>query len=221
MIKPHKINKLTHFIKAWYLENTSICDKLIDWHKSTPCREPGSIASKGAAKIDHSVKKSVDSNLGQYGPRELLREFAIDNLQLACDAYIKLFPECNKGDPWGIWDGVNIQEYQPGDGFYAWHCERQGYSDPGGSRHLVWMMYLNTVTDGGFTEFKFQNLKIKPERGLIVIWPSDWTHTHRGVTSKTQKKYIITGWYNYRRPSESESVKPSIKQSTGNIILDT
>jgi len=29
-----------------------------------------------------------------------------------------------------------------------------------------------------------------------VIWPADFTHTHRGIVSKTQEKYIATGWYN-------------------------
>ena len=59
------------------------------------------------------------------------------------------------------------------------------------------MMYLNDVTDNGETEFLHQNLKIIPEKGKLVIWPSDWTHTHRGITSTTQEKYIITGWFNF------------------------
>ena len=59
------------------------------------------------------------------------------------------------------------------------------------------MTYLNDVIDGGETEWYYQNIKIKPERGLTVIWPSDWTFTHRGNTSPTQTKYIATGWFNF------------------------
>ena len=33
--------------------------------------------------------------------------------------------------------------------------------------------------------------------GSTLIWPATWTHTHKGVISKTQTKYIITGWYSY------------------------
>ena len=40
-------------------------------------------------------------------------------------------------------------------------------------------------------------LKIKPKKGLTVLWPTDWTYTHRGIASPSQLKYIITGWYSY------------------------
>ena len=55
------------------------------------------------------------------------------------------------------------------------------------------MTYLNTVKNGG-TEFYYQKLKVDAVKGLTLIWPSDWTHTHKGVISKKQKKYILTGW---------------------------
>jgi len=58
------------------------------------------------------------------------------------------------------------------------------------------MTYLNDVDEGG-TEFKNQKIKLPARKGLTTIWPTDWTHTHRGVISKTQDKYIITGWFNY------------------------
>jgi hypothetical protein len=55
--------------------------------------------------------------------------------------------------------------------------------------------FLNDVTDQGETEFFHQKIKIKPQKGLTVIWPADWTYTHRGIASPTQDKYIITGWF--------------------------
>ena len=45
------------------------------------------------------------------------------------------------------------------------------------------MTYLNTIKVGGETEFLYQKLKIKPKKGLTLIWPTDWTHTHRGLIS--------------------------------------
>ena len=57
------------------------------------------------------------------------------------------------------------------------------------------MTYLNNVTDKGETEFLHQKLKIKPEIGKTLIWPTDFTHTHRGIPSPTQEKYIVTGWF--------------------------
>jgi hypothetical protein len=61
------------------------------------------------------------------------------------------------------------------------------------------MTYLNDVTDDGETEFYYQQVKFQPKKGLTVIWPADWTHTHRGIASMTQDKYIVTGWYNFTK----------------------
>ena len=59
------------------------------------------------------------------------------------------------------------------------------------------MTYLNDVNDGGETEFIHQGMQIHPEKGKTLIWPADWTHTHRGIPSPTETKYIVTGWFNF------------------------
>ena len=33
--------------------------------------------------------------------------------------------------------------------------------------------------------------------GRLVIWPAYWTHIHCGIVSKTQTKYIATGWFEF------------------------
>ena len=86
---------------------------------------------------------------------------------------------------------IYIQKYPPGGGFKKWHFEEPGHL----KRCLVFMTFLNDMTDEGGTEFLYQDLKVEPKKGLTLIWPSYWTHTHRGVISKTQEKYIVTGWY--------------------------
>jgi hypothetical protein len=58
------------------------------------------------------------------------------------------------------------------------------------------MTYLNDVDDGG-TEFYYQKTIIKAEKGLTLIWPADWTYTHKGQISNTKEKTIITGWISY------------------------
>ena len=69
-----------------------------------------------------------------------------------------------------------------------------------GNRILVFMTYLNDVKDGG-TEFLYQKLTTPAKKGLTLIWPTDFTHTHRGVISQTKEKYIATGWYAYDTPN--------------------
>lgn len=82
-----------------------------------------------------------------------------------------------------------------GGGFKEYHFENDGSFDKG-ARNLVFMTYLNNVEDGG-TQFYYQDITVPAIKGLTVIWPSYWTHTHKGVISKTQEKTIITGWYSF------------------------
>ena len=37
------------------------------------------------------------------------------------------------------------------------------------TRTMAWMVYLNDVEEGGETEFLYQQLKVKPKKGTVVI----------------------------------------------------
>ena len=93
-------------------------------------------------------------------------------------------------------DGYTLQKYNPGQGYHLMHCENSG-TKFSNRRVLAWMIYLNDVTEGGQTYFPYQNKKIKPRAGDAYIWPAYFTHPHKGIVSKTQSKYIVTGWVVY------------------------
>ena len=38
------------------------------------------------------------------------------------------------------------------------------------NRTMAWMVYLNDVEEGGETEFLYQQVKLKPKKGTVVIW---------------------------------------------------
>ena len=88
-----------------------------------------------------------------------------------------------------------IQKTIPGGGYHVWHCERDGML--GAARAFAFMVYLNDVEEGGETEFLYQKMRVTPKKGTVVIWPSDWTHTHRGNPPLSGDKYIYTGWLEY------------------------
>ena len=88
---------------------------------------------------------------------------------------------------------AQIQYYRPGQGYKEWHSER---TSGGNRRCLVFMTYLNTVPEAG-THFKYQKLTTPAEKGLTVMWPTDFTHTHKGQITKHHEKYILTGWLGY------------------------
>ncbi len=101
-------------------------------------------------------------------------------------------------DPFEINFTFNMQRFLPGEGYHKFHSERASFDTR--DRVGVWMIYLNDVYDRGWTEFFYQQHFEIPKTGKIVCWPSDWTHTHRGIISPTEVKYILTGWFTFIDP---------------------
>lgn len=189
-----------NFIISSFLDDVNICYELIEYFKKSHDKKPGKCGhdkyNMGVLDIDKkdSIDVTIDLNNPFNGP--CIKKY-IDELQKVCNHYIEIFPFCNEYSPWRITEDFNIQYYPPGGGFKIYHSERTRGNSFISNRHLVFMTYLNDVEDCGETEFYHQNLKIKPEKGKTLIWPADWTHTHRGIPSPTQEKYIVTGWFSF------------------------
>lgn len=181
-----------NFIGEYMLDDLSICDEIIDFYSTSNKKQLGA-TSKG---VDIAVKNSTDVMVN-WQTDEIAQKY-VDSLAGLTNKYIEEYNFCNVYSAWSITEPINIQHYDPNGGFYKWHTERASSDMPVASRHLAFMTYLNDVNDAGETEFYYQKLKVKPKKGLTLIWPADWTHTHRGVPSPTEEKYIITGWFNFR-----------------------
>ena len=92
---------------------------------------------------------------------------------------------------------INLQWYSAGEGGYPyWHCELypRDASAETLHRHLLWTLYLNDEFEEGETEFLFQQLKVKPRTGSLLIAPTAFTHTHRGNRPQNGDKFIATSW---------------------------
>jgi hypothetical protein len=57
--------------------------------------------------------------------------------------------------------------------------------------------YLNTVTEGGETEFRIHERRIKPQEGYLLLFPSPWPSDHRAHPPRSGPKYIITTWLRF------------------------
>jgi hypothetical protein len=197
---------IENFIHGQYLEDEFLCDKIIDYFKSSPNKVKGICYddSKKEYRIDINIKNSLDLTLT---PDSTLYNSYLNELQKVIDQYVNKFAYCSTITSWGLLEPINIQYYEPGGGYYDWHCERSNGCYPASIRHLVFMTYLNDVNDAGETEFFHQGIKIKPKRGLTVIWPADWTYTHRGIPSISEEKYIVTGWFSFLDGIQEQPVK--------------
>lgn len=193
------------FIGGWFLRDLSICDELIDFWKQHPdYQRPGvsGYTDMDGGRVNTDIKDSIDITLTTQNPPPVLKNY-VQQLQEVMNCYKEKFTWAGAYSSYALMEPVNLQYYKPGGGFKQWHTERTESHFPSVTRHLVFMTYLNDVDDQGETEFYYQNIKVKPVKGLTLIWPADWTYTHRGVPSPSQEKFIITGWYNFiARPIE-------------------
>ena len=85
-----------------------------------------------------------------------------------------------------------VQKTIPGGGYHVWHFENDDVMFS--RRILTYILYLNDIFDGGETEFLYQSERIPPKEGTLVIFPTAFTHTHRGNPPLKGTKYIMTGW---------------------------
>lgn len=180
------------FIGGWFFENTTVCDRIIEFFDDNPQLTFEGRTTDGVVE---SIKKSTDLSL--TNAPNILQNLYHSELQKVCLSYIRRYEWCARFSSWSIIDAVNLQKYNPGGGYYAWHTERVSGVPPVGTRCLVFLTYLNDVECEGETEFFYQKIKVKPQKGLTLIWPSDWTHVHRGIPSPKETKYVATGWYNF------------------------
>ena len=141
------------------------------------------------ANEDNSIKKSTDLVVSGKEPWKDVDKALFQSLGSAVIEFREVFPFF-KGPFKDM--GYGIQRTLPGE-HYHWHID--GGSHDFSHRQLVAIWYLNDVPGpGGETEFLFQDLKIKPEIGKLILFPPFWTHEHRGVTLQEGTKYIATTW---------------------------
>jgi len=191
----YKIDTNTH-IGGWFMPE-KICDDIIKYFNSNKDLQHEGVAASGGAGKKYAneptlnIKKSTDITILENDISEPFGSYRV-LLQECLDNYIKKYEHVNSNNKFNINTPYNIQYYKPNEGYKIWHFENAGNRN----RLLAFMTYLNDCDDGG-TEFKYQDLITPAKKGLTVIWPANWTHTHKGQISKTKEKYIVTGWYTF------------------------
>jgi len=194
-VREYKNNSNNNFVEGYYLSDLSICDNLIKLFENSNKKIEGLIGQG----LDKKIKDSLDLqlNINDINNSPILYSY-FKELSEAINLYKKKYIFCDKEiAKWGIQHDFNIQKYKPSQAYHGWHCETSSINSS--KRHLVFMTYLNDVKQGGETEFYYQKLKVKPEKGLTLIWSADWTFTHKGHTTIDEDKYIITGWYEFKK----------------------
>jgi len=174
-----------------YTMNTDLCKQIVEWTLNNRKR----LEHDRLRQYSWIPLPQVDDNLHQQYMTEL---------DSCLDQYKLKYPTCWKN--LNLFDATEprLQLYEPGDAYTHAHCENDGVPWTV-RRHLVYMTYLNTVDEGGGTEFSDWDLTTDCVQGNTVIWPAGWQYYHRGIAAPSQRKMILTGWYVFR---ETTTAKP-------------
>jgi Rps23 Pro-64 3,4-dihydroxylase Tpa1-like proline 4-hydroxylase len=99
----------------------------------------------------------------------------------------------NINEPIFLNEPFNVLKYQTGQ-------EYKSHYDGGSAsaRTISPILYLNDDYEGGDIEFVNFNIKIKPEKGMLILFPASYPYMHiaHPVTSGT--KYAIVNWLHDR-----------------------
>jgi hypothetical protein len=188
---------MTTFIEEYQLSDLTICDSLLrlfwDAHDKK-LTYPGKSGPAGRSQPD--VKKSTDfwlQDADKVGPPEKYRwDHYHNELNKFIDEYLEKYRFFEFGGTFISRHLPQIQWYKPEEGYYQWHID--GAQMSACDRAMVFMTYLNDIEDGGGTMFYHQDYTVKPKKGKTVIFPAGYTHLHKGEISKTEDKFILTGW---------------------------
>jgi len=139
---------------------------------------------------DHfSLNFNNDVNYNILSGDNLSMEF-LPKIKDFVDEYLKKFSVLGQ-EKLLIYD-TKAKKIPVGGGFHNWHYENTGLQVS--ARKLVIQLYLNTIEEGGETEFLYINKRIKAEQGRLIIFPAAFTHTHRGNPPIGKDKYIVSTW---------------------------
>jgi hypothetical protein len=166
----------------------AFCDEVITRFEANPQQQyAGRIGQ--LREQDDSVKKTTDLVVSNKADWKDVDQMFFRSLGAAMRELRDAFPYF-RGPFKDI--GYQVQRYRAGE-YYHWHID--GGSHELSQRQLVAIWYLNdVVAPGGETEFLFQQIRVRPERGKLVLFPPFWTHEHRAVELEHGLKYIATTW---------------------------
>jgi len=92
-----------------------------------------------------------------------------------------------------FFEGYNMLKYQTGAEYKAHYDGSTGIG-----RHISCILYLNDAYDGGEIEFPNFNLKIKPEKAMLILFPSNFAYRHIAHPVISGTKYAIVTWLHDR-----------------------
>jgi hypothetical protein len=150
-----------------------------------------------------------------YGHRESYTHPILAPLgQSLLDQYYAKYPELYYIDQTIMYTGWRVKHFPVGHAFERWHCEHNKIIP---HRILCTLVYLTDNPDAG-TEFMHSGHRVVSRKGRAIVFPTFFTHVHRGQTS-SQSRWIMSNYlFMGDQPSDNVRTNPPV---TGPMLTDS
>lgn len=164
------------------------------------CRDPDSgVSWRRATVIDRDDRSGVVSDARTNFDLGITQYIGINNHDAIVDTHNQFYVLINRAvstyckryginepfwhEPYNLLRYSTGQEYKPHyDGSTVGH------------RHISCIVYLNDDYEGGELEFPNFNVKIKPQTGMMMVFPSNYAYTHIAKPVISGTKYALVTW---------------------------
>ena len=163
------------------------CRDVIDRFEADPRKVKGMVGAGASGRVDNTVKATTEILLWTHGEGwEDVNRVIQASLRRRLNDYMRRW---GPAFPIGIYpEEPRITRYREGEGFFAWHSDNIGRSP---TRVITAIWYLNTVRVGGETDYRWQDVAVKPVEGRLLLCPVGWPFLHRGNPPRSGPKYIL------------------------------
>ena len=153
-------------------------EEVIDMAENSPNWRQGTAGQATDPKVRITDMHDLDPETELHG--EILQVF-LDGIR----EYVTKYTHCKVQGG----EHLRIGRYGVG-GHYSPHADA-GASE----RTLSGLLYLNSDFEGGDLNFPHQELTLKPEEGMLVLFPSNYIYVHQSLPLKEGKKYVVVSWF--------------------------
>jgi hypothetical protein len=143
---------------------------------------------------DKNLSKSKDYQGYEYYDIKIMNlwKFLVDKSNLLIKDYLKIYPELDLVNNIFALSNVRFKKFNKDKSFGDWHSEHC-FDYP---NRILNIMYYLTDHDCG-TKF-YDGEVVLSKKGRAIIFPSYFTHTHKGqVCPEGKVRYILTGYFEF------------------------
>ncbi|MSQ97715.1 MAG: hypothetical protein EXR85_00230 [Xanthomonadales bacterium] len=173
--------------------NAELCQDIVQRFENDPRKSRGKVG-EGRYRPDFKGTMEIDLADIRHGWEDVINTVN-QSLMFYLRQYMKKWTEAFKSVEVHH-EGFRVTRYNPGEQF-DWHSDNIGGTY---TRVMTAMWYLNTVEEGGETDYKWMGRAIKPLEGRLIICPVGWPYFNRDNPPVSGPKYtIITQLHQQRR----------------------